>query len=87
MNAEYGPLTKLISWLKDKVGFDDVAPKIHSFLTSDLGVPLPLHISLSRPIGFATDQKDEFSAALVRAINSSGIRPCGPLPFNITPRD
>jgi len=49
--------------------------KLHSFLTSDLGAPLPLHISLSRPIGFATEQKDAFLASLQYAIKSSGIRP------------
>jgi len=50
-------------------------PKLHSFLTSDLGAPLPLHISLSRPIGFATEQKDAFLASLEIAIKSSRIRP------------
>jgi len=48
--------------------------EIHSFLTSDLGAPLPLHISLSRPIGFATEQKDSFVDSLQSAIKTSGIR-------------
>lgn len=75
MAAEFVPLTKLISALKEKVSPSCPEDEIHSFLTSDLGAPLPLHISLSRPIGFATEQKDAFVDSLKRGINSSGIRP------------
>jgi len=74
-NAEYVPLTNLISTLKDGILTEDAGLKIHSFLTSDLGAPLPLHISLSRPIGFSAEHKDEFVASLDRAIKSSSIRP------------
>jgi hypothetical protein len=49
--------------------------KMGSLLISDLGAPLPLHISLSRPIGFTTDQKDLFLASLLEGIAASGIRP------------
>ncbi|TVY83516.1 U6 snRNA phosphodiesterase [Lachnellula suecica] len=72
--AEHGSLSKLISSLKDKLPPGE-ATKAHSLLTSDLGAPLPLHISLSRPIGFATEQKDDFVSSLETAIKSSGIRP------------
>ena len=48
---------------------------IHSLLTSDLAATMPLHISLSRAIGFATERKDDFVVAAERAIRSSGIRP------------
>lgn len=48
---------------------------IQSSLSSDLGAPLPLHISLSRPIGLGTEEKDGFTNSLARAVKSSGIRP------------
>ncbi|KAE9368409.1 hypothetical protein N431DRAFT_381813 [Stipitochalara longipes BDJ] len=72
--AECVPLTNLISSLKDKT-VEGAEYEIHSFLTSDLGVPLPLHISLSRPIGLTTEHKDAFVDSLQRAIDFSGIRP------------
>lgn len=48
---------------------------VNSFLMSDLGVPLPLHISLSRPLSFPTEEKDEFSESVEKALRSSGIGP------------
>jgi len=42
---------------------------------SDLGAPLPLHVSLSRPIGFATERKDAFVTAVKRNIDRCGVRP------------
>ncbi|TVY19212.1 U6 snRNA phosphodiesterase, partial [Lachnellula arida] len=71
--AECESLSKLISNLKGLPLKE--SSKLHSFLTSDLGAPLPLHISLSRPIGFGTGQKDDFVTSLETAIKSSGIRP------------
>jgi hypothetical protein len=65
----------MISILAANLLSENTNVKIHSFLTSDLGAPLPLHISLSRPIGFATQQKEDFVTSLDRAIKTSGIRP------------
>ncbi|KAF2969928.1 hypothetical protein GQX73_g3618 [Xylaria multiplex] len=53
---------------------------ITSFLTSDLGAPQPLHISLSRPIVLSASQKDSFLDDLERSILGSGIAP-----FTLTP--
>ncbi|PBP22459.1 hypothetical protein BUE80_DR006667 [Diplocarpon rosae] len=49
--------------------------KVHSLVISDIGVPLPLHVSLSRSLGFVASQKDEFVDSLCRAIQVSGVRP------------
>jgi hypothetical protein len=65
----------MISILEANLLPENVNVKIYSFLTSDLGAPLPLHISLSRPIGFATEHKEDFVTSLDRAIKRSGIRP------------
>ncbi|WPH01688.1 Hypothetical protein R9X50_00454000 [Acrodontium crateriforme] len=47
---------------------------IHSLLQNDLGVPLPLHISLSRPLVLTTNQKDAFLARLKESILDTGVR-------------
>jgi hypothetical protein len=47
---------------------------VRSLLQNDLGVALPLHISLSRPLVLKTEQKDEFFLSLKEAISSSGAR-------------
>ncbi|OTB17320.1 hypothetical protein K445DRAFT_57083 [Daldinia sp. EC12] len=54
---------------------------IKSFLTSDLGAPQPLHISLSRPIVLSTADKDDFLEKLISRVKSGGIGP-----FDLTPR-
>jgi len=43
--------------------------KIVSLVTSPLGVPLPLHISLSAPLSLATDQRAPFIASLGNAVS------------------
>lgn len=49
--------------------------QLNSFLTSDLGAPLPLHISLSRPFVLRTEQKDAFRDALARRIAKLRVAP------------
>lgn len=49
--------------------------RVQSLLASDLGAPLPLHVSLSRPIGFLTDQKEPFLTSLTHYLKACGVRP------------
>ncbi|KAK1828551.1 U6 snRNA phosphodiesterase Usb1 [Podospora conica] len=43
--------------------------ELHSFLTSDLGAPLPLHVSLSRSLSLTTGEKDGFLREVVDAVS------------------
>jgi hypothetical protein len=43
-------------------------------LQNELGVALPLHVSLSRPLVLKTDQKDEFLPTLKQAVSGSGVK-------------
>lgn len=63
-------LVQLLADVEAKLG-DDV--KLHNFLTSDLGSPLPLHISLSRPITLTAAEKDEFLEKITQTIQSSHV--------------
>lgn len=55
---------------------------IHSLLENDLGVSLPLHISLSRPLALKTEQKDDFLSRLQKVISESNIHA-----FHAVPKD
>ncbi|KIW83561.1 hypothetical protein Z517_02806 [Fonsecaea pedrosoi CBS 271.37] len=48
---------------------------VHSFLHSDLGAPLPLHISLSAPLVLRTEQKKQFHARLESRLREGRIQP------------
>lgn len=61
---------------------DDEEKDIHSLLQNDLGVSLPLHISLSRPLTLKTEQKGDFLSRLQEAVSESNIRA-----FHATPKD
>ncbi|KAL6912707.1 hypothetical protein FSST1_010467 [Fusarium sambucinum] len=63
-------LTTLIADIEEQVSSDT---KLFNFLTSDLGSPLPLHISLSRPLSLTTGTKDEFLDEITESFNNSGI--------------
>ncbi|KAB5578366.1 hypothetical protein GE09DRAFT_546968 [Coniochaeta sp. 2T2.1] len=47
--------------------------ELHQFLTSDLGAPLPLHVSLSRPFVLTTGEKDEFLERIKGEIEGSKV--------------
>jgi len=73
LTSEQELLSNLLSELKNQNPTE--AKKLQTFLTSELGAPLPLHISLSRPIVFTTENKGEFLESLQTAIKSSKIQP------------
>lgn len=51
--------------------------RLHSLVTSDLGAPLPLHISLSCPLTLTTEQRDSFLEQLTHTIaKASKVRHC-----------
>ncbi|KAL4765119.1 HVSL domain-containing protein [Aspergillus foveolatus] len=49
--------------------------KLNSFLYSDLGVRLPLHISLSRPVVLRTEERQPFMDTFGAALSGFGISP------------
>lgn len=48
---------------------------MQSLLLSDLGAPLPLHVSLSQPVVFTFDEKDSFVSSVHESIAACGVRP------------
>ncbi|KAL6863846.1 hypothetical protein J3F83DRAFT_164791 [Trichoderma novae-zelandiae] len=76
--GQHEKLVRLVGRVDDALGS---RAKLHSFLTSDLGAPLPLHISLSRPLSLSTSNKDRFLGQISSALHASGVPP-----FSVTPR-
>lgn len=56
---------------------------VHSLLQNDLGVQLPLHVSLSRPMALKTEQKDSFFPQLRSAIAATGVRAFAVKPLDL----
>lgn len=50
-------------------------PEIHPSLLSELGTPVPLHISLSRTLQLKTDEKDQFLQTLTASLRRAAVRP------------
>ncbi|CAK7268715.1 poly(U)-specific 3'-to-5' RNA exonuclease [Sporothrix epigloea] len=67
--SEHALLSQLLASLATRLG----QSAVHSLLTSDLGAPLPLHISLSRPFVLTTANKTGFLADLTASIRASGV--------------
>ncbi|TQS33654.1 hypothetical protein Golomagni_05992 [Golovinomyces magnicellulatus] len=66
---------ELLNKLILEIGATDSTHGIKTLLASDLDSPLPLHISLSRPIQITTDEKELLMTSLRRSIESSGVPP------------
>ncbi|KAL0935239.1 uncharacterized protein CTRU02_209830 [Colletotrichum truncatum] len=74
--SQHALLTSLLEKIEPLLS----AQKLHPLLTSDLNAPLPLHVSLSRPLSLTTAQKDDFLPAL-----TSSVTPAVE-PFTLSPR-
>lgn len=73
-SADHDVLRALVAAL----GYDlqlDQQRRLSSFLTSDLGAPLPLHVSLSRPFVLRTEEKDDFLDELVASLQGCNLPP------------
>ncbi|GKT43237.1 U6 snRNA-associated Sm-like protein LSm1 [Colletotrichum spaethianum] len=71
-----GRLTSTLSHSLLAAFLDKIKPllglqKLYPLLTSDLNAPLPLHISLSRPLSLTTAQKDAFFSSLKSSLPSA----------------
>lgn len=70
--AQHALLTSFLAELRSEMnglGRDqDELINPTSLLTSDLGTPLPLHISLSRPIVLRTEEKDSFLEDVTKSL-------------------
>lgn len=73
-SAEHAALTTLLTAVRDALPPSGHSA-VHSLLTSDLGAPLSLHISLSRPFTLRTAEKTAFLERLVAAVSSSRVEP------------
>lgn len=72
--AEHELLASLITQIQNAAAKAGEIEMV-SLLTSDLGTPLPLHVSLSRPIVFTAAQKESFVESLHANIIGCGVHP------------
>lgn len=77
-NEQHDLLVKLLEEIEEEL---EGRVKLENFLTSDLGAPLPLHISLSRPLSLTTSNKDAFLDKITETIRNSAVSP-----FYVAPR-
>lgn len=62
---------------------EQVTSFVHSLLRNDLGVQLPLHVSLSRPLSLPTEQKDAFPLHLKDSIAHTAVRAFAVKPLDL----
>ncbi|KAM3505464.1 hypothetical protein MY11210_007961 [Beauveria gryllotalpidicola] len=75
---QHAILTRLLAKVE---GTLDGEIELHQFMTSDLGAPLPLHVSLSRPLSLSTTEKDHFLQRISESLRSGAVPP-----FTMQPR-
>lgn len=73
--AAHALLRALLAALDAELASSPPAVELSTFLTSDLGAPLPLHVSLSRPFVLRTDERGPFLEQLTAAARASGVAP------------
>ncbi|OAR00605.1 hypothetical protein LLEC1_06440 [Akanthomyces lecanii] len=77
-HKQHAALTRLLDRVEETL---DGEIELHQFMTSDLGAPLPLHVSLSRPLSLPTADKDDFLRHMSASLGSGTVRP-----FAVRPR-
>ncbi|KAF3920839.1 hypothetical protein ABW21_db0201546 [Orbilia brochopaga] len=76
LNAtETATIGQFLAVARDAIAKHDDAFKLESFLHSDLGTQLPLHISMSRPIVLRTDQREQFMVSLEKSLAKISVDP------------
>lgn len=82
-SAEHELLTSLVTKIASCIASRPslASLQMSDFVTSDLGAPLPLHISLSRPLALSTATKDDFLEQLRHKLRS-----CPVSAFPLRPR-
>lgn len=78
-HEQHEALTRLLAKVEATL---DGEIELHQFMTSDLGAPLPLHVSLSRPLSLQMAQKDDFLDRVSESLGSGSTQP-----FEIQPRN
>ncbi|PFH61863.1 hypothetical protein XA68_15991 [Ophiocordyceps unilateralis] len=77
---QHETLGQLLDMAEAMIGHD---LELHRFLASDLGSPMPLHISLSRPLSLRTADKDDFLDRLTQSLQAAGIGPFAVAPCGL----
>lgn len=68
-SSEVKVLNAVLGAVQKRRGSDhDTKPNLRSLITSELGAPLPLHISLSASLSLTTDNKDGFLDKLTTSL-------------------
>ncbi|KAJ4287306.1 poly(U)-specific 3'-to-5' RNA exonuclease [Kalmusia sp. IMI 367209] len=80
--ADFQKLNSLIDHVRDSIEAVNSRlkkalpiPDIHPSLLSELGTPVPLHVSLSRTLQIKTDDREPFLEVLTSSLRKAAVRP------------